>query len=39
VNVWREDEPSPSLSQEEALQNAPDRADAYFRVPPLLPPS
>jgi len=39
VNVLREDEPSPSLSQEEALQNAPDRSDDYFRVPPLFPPS
>ncbi len=39
VNVLREDEPSPSLSQEEALRNAPDRSDGYFRVPPLFPPS
>jgi aspartyl-tRNA(Asn)/glutamyl-tRNA(Gln) amidotransferase subunit C len=34
VNVWREDEPRPSLSVEEALANAPDRAGDLFRVPP-----
>jgi aspartyl-tRNA(Asn)/glutamyl-tRNA(Gln) amidotransferase subunit C len=34
VNVWREDEPRPSLSLEEALANAPDRDDGFFRVPP-----
>jgi aspartyl-tRNA(Asn)/glutamyl-tRNA(Gln) amidotransferase subunit C len=33
VNVWREDEPRPSLSREEALANAPDPADGAFRVP------
>lgn len=35
VNVLREDEPEPSLSQEEALANAPDQKDGFFRVPPL----
>lgn len=35
VNVLREDEPRASLSQEEALRNAPDAVDGYFRVPPL----
>jgi aspartyl-tRNA(Asn)/glutamyl-tRNA(Gln) amidotransferase subunit C len=34
VNVWDDDEPRPSLSVEEALQNAPDRDGSFFRVPP-----
>ncbi len=29
----REDTPIPGLSREEALSNAPDREDGYFRVP------
>jgi aspartyl-tRNA(Asn)/glutamyl-tRNA(Gln) amidotransferase subunit C len=33
VNVWRSDEPRPSLSREDALANAPDPADGAFRVP------
>ena len=33
VNVWGEDEPRPSLSQEEALANAPDSSEGAFRVP------
>jgi aspartyl-tRNA(Asn)/glutamyl-tRNA(Gln) amidotransferase subunit C len=33
VNVWREDDPRPSLSREEALANAPDPAEGAFRVP------
>jgi aspartyl-tRNA(Asn)/glutamyl-tRNA(Gln) amidotransferase subunit C len=33
VNVWRHDEPRPSLPREEALANAPDPADGAFRVP------
>jgi aspartyl-tRNA(Asn)/glutamyl-tRNA(Gln) amidotransferase subunit C len=33
VNVWAEDEPRPSLSQEDALANAPDPAEGAFRVP------
>jgi aspartyl-tRNA(Asn)/glutamyl-tRNA(Gln) amidotransferase subunit C len=33
VNAWREDEPRPSLSCEDALANAPDPADGAFRVP------
>ncbi|AEV16206.1 Glutamyl-tRNA(Gln) amidotransferase subunit C [Thermus sp. CCB_US3_UF1] len=32
----REDEPRPSLSQEEALALAPDREEGFFRVPPVL---
>ena len=34
VNAWAEDEPRPSLSVDEALSNAPDREDDYFKVPP-----
>jgi aspartyl-tRNA(Asn)/glutamyl-tRNA(Gln) amidotransferase subunit C len=33
VNVWVEDEPRPPLSVDEALANAPDREDGFFRVP------
>jgi aspartyl-tRNA(Asn)/glutamyl-tRNA(Gln) amidotransferase subunit C len=33
VNVWAEDEPRPSLSVEEALTNAPEPEDGFFRVP------
>jgi len=32
-NVWAADEPQPSLPLEDALANAPDREDGYFRVP------
>jgi aspartyl-tRNA(Asn)/glutamyl-tRNA(Gln) amidotransferase subunit C len=32
VNVWREDEPRPSIGAERALANAPDRDDGMFRV-------
>ncbi len=32
VNVWREDEPEPSLTEEQALANAPDTDGQYFRV-------
>ncbi len=35
VNAWREDEPRPSLSPEEALRNAPDPVPEGFRVPPI----
>ena len=34
VNVWAEDEPRASLSNDEALANAPDREAGFFRVPP-----
>jgi aspartyl-tRNA(Asn)/glutamyl-tRNA(Gln) amidotransferase subunit C len=34
VNVWAEDEPRPSLAVDEALANAPDRHDGFFKVPP-----
>jgi aspartyl-tRNA(Asn)/glutamyl-tRNA(Gln) amidotransferase subunit C len=33
VNVCAPDEPRPSLPVEEALANAPEREDGYFRVP------
>jgi aspartyl-tRNA(Asn)/glutamyl-tRNA(Gln) amidotransferase subunit C len=33
ANEWAEDEPRPSLPQEEALLNAPDPSDGSFRVP------
>ncbi len=36
TNVFRADEVRPSLSQEEALANAPDRQDLFFRVPRIL---
>ena len=36
VNVFREDEVRQSLSQEEALANAPDPHDLFFRVPKIL---
>jgi aspartyl-tRNA(Asn)/glutamyl-tRNA(Gln) amidotransferase subunit C len=32
VNVWREDEPRPSIGAERALADAPDRDGPYFRV-------
>jgi aspartyl-tRNA(Asn)/glutamyl-tRNA(Gln) amidotransferase subunit C len=35
-NVLREDVPRPSLSNEAALANAPEREDAYFKVPKIL---
>ena len=35
ANVFREDEPEPSLLQEEALRNAPDRSEDRFRVPKI----
>jgi aspartyl-tRNA(Asn)/glutamyl-tRNA(Gln) amidotransferase subunit C len=34
VNVWREDEPRPSLPVEDAFANAPARRDDLFEVPP-----
>jgi aspartyl-tRNA(Asn)/glutamyl-tRNA(Gln) amidotransferase subunit C len=36
VNVMRDDAPVPCLSQDEALANAPDRAEAFFRVPRII---
>jgi aspartyl-tRNA(Asn)/glutamyl-tRNA(Gln) amidotransferase subunit C len=34
VNVWRADEPAPSLSPDDVFANAPERDDEFFRVPP-----
>lgn len=36
VSVMREDEARPSLLQEDALANAPDREDVFFRVPRII---
>lgn len=35
-NVLRKDEPKEWISQEEALKNAPDKQEGYFRVPSIL---
>lgn len=35
-NVLREDVSRPSLSNEQALANAPDREEGYFKVPKIL---
>ncbi|MDR3601949.1 MAG: Asp-tRNA(Asn)/Glu-tRNA(Gln) amidotransferase subunit GatC [Desulfosporosinus sp.] len=34
-NVLREDQVSPSIPQEKALQNAPDADEGFFRVPKI----
>jgi len=36
TNVMREDEPRPSLPQDEMLANAPDRSGEFFRVPKII---
>lgn len=35
-NVFRADEPAPSLPADEALRNAPARQDDFYRVPAVL---
>ncbi len=35
-NVFRPDEPRPSLARDEALANAPKKDDECYRVPPVL---
>lgn len=35
-NVFRADEPRPSVSAEEALKNAPKRRDDFFEVPKVV---
>jgi aspartyl-tRNA(Asn)/glutamyl-tRNA(Gln) amidotransferase subunit C len=35
-NVFREDELKPTLTQEEALQNAPAKTEKFFRVPKVI---
>jgi aspartyl-tRNA(Asn)/glutamyl-tRNA(Gln) amidotransferase subunit C len=36
TNVMREDEPRPSLAQDEMLANAPDRSGELIRVPKII---
>ena len=36
ANVYREDEPEPSLPRSEALSNAPEQEDGRFRVPRIV---
>lgn len=36
TNVFRDDVPGPCLPREEALKNAPDRTEEYFRVPRVI---
>ncbi len=36
VNVFREDKLKPSISTEEALKNAPNRTDEFFKVPKVI---
>ena len=36
VNVMRDDALTPCLWQEQALANAPDRSDEFFRVPRII---
>ncbi len=36
TNVMRDDEPGPTLSQEEALANAPAREDGYVEAPAMV---
>jgi aspartyl-tRNA(Asn)/glutamyl-tRNA(Gln) amidotransferase subunit C len=35
-NVERDDTPRPSLTREEALMNAPDRTEKFYRVPKII---
>ena len=35
-NVFREDEPRPSLPREAALQNAPEKTGDFFIVPKII---
>lgn len=36
VNVFREDIVKPSIDREEALRNAPDRSELFFKVPKVI---
>ena len=36
TNVMRNDSPRPSISADEALSNAPDRVDNFYRVPRII---
>jgi aspartyl-tRNA(Asn)/glutamyl-tRNA(Gln) amidotransferase subunit C len=35
-NVFREDVVKPSIDREEALKNAPDRSELFFKVPKVI---
>lgn len=35
-NVYRDDLPKPTLPMSDALQNAPDPSDGFFRVPKII---
>jgi aspartyl-tRNA(Asn)/glutamyl-tRNA(Gln) amidotransferase subunit C len=35
-NVFRDDKPRKSLSNAEALSNAPDKKDSFFKVPKII---
>ncbi|MBM7601115.1 aspartyl-tRNA(Asn)/glutamyl-tRNA(Gln) amidotransferase subunit C [Virgibacillus halotolerans] len=35
-NVMRKDEPKATITQEEALKNAPDKKDGHYRVPAIM---
>jgi aspartyl-tRNA(Asn)/glutamyl-tRNA(Gln) amidotransferase subunit C len=35
-NAFREDEVTPSIGIDNALANAPDRAESFFRVPKVI---
>ena len=35
-NVMRDDVPCPSIPREDALMNAPDHTDKFFRVPKII---
>lgn len=35
-NVMRDDVPQPSISNEKALQNAPEQDEGYFKVPKVI---
>ena len=35
-NVFREDTPAPSLTQEEALSNAPKKQDGFIKAPRMM---
>ncbi|MCX6170563.1 MAG: Asp-tRNA(Asn)/Glu-tRNA(Gln) amidotransferase subunit GatC [Ignavibacteriales bacterium] len=36
INKFRNDELKPSIEREEALKNAPDRTDEFFKVPKVI---
>ncbi|MDP8236119.1 MAG: Asp-tRNA(Asn)/Glu-tRNA(Gln) amidotransferase subunit GatC [Candidatus Erginobacter occultus] len=35
-NVMRDDTPRPGLEQKQALANAPEKRDGFFKVPPVI---